>query len=265
MIHRILKNENYVGKIVYNRTSRRLGQKLVNNPLDRWVRSEVVVDPVVDQGHYERAQRIMENRYLSISEDEMLLRLRLLLKRKGKLSFNIINSAAGVPSTSSYVKHFGSLRKAFTLIGYKSPRDCDWIDSREHWSEVLAAQATQVAAALTSAKRVKAQGTEREAAVTVNGKFPICFQVARRLKQRGPNHAAAWRVYRRKGRSGFLVVLRLDDANRAITDYLVLPAAKLRRRPYLYFSAQGSYHGAVRAKTIEEVVTVLKGQAKSFE
>jgi DNA invertase Pin-like site-specific DNA recombinase len=34
MIHNILKNENYVGNIVYNRTSRRLGQTLVNNPRD---------------------------------------------------------------------------------------------------------------------------------------------------------------------------------------------------------------------------------------
>jgi hypothetical protein len=32
MIHNILRNENYVGNIVYNRTSRRRGQKLANNP-----------------------------------------------------------------------------------------------------------------------------------------------------------------------------------------------------------------------------------------
>jgi DNA invertase Pin-like site-specific DNA recombinase len=48
MIHNVLRNENYVGHIVYNRTSRRLGQKLVDNPLDRWIRSDLVVDPVVD-------------------------------------------------------------------------------------------------------------------------------------------------------------------------------------------------------------------------
>ena len=32
MIHTILKNENYIGNIVYNRTTRRLGQKLTPNP-----------------------------------------------------------------------------------------------------------------------------------------------------------------------------------------------------------------------------------------
>jgi hypothetical protein len=39
MIEAILKNENYVGDLVYNRRSRRAGQKLVNNPRHLWVRS----------------------------------------------------------------------------------------------------------------------------------------------------------------------------------------------------------------------------------
>jgi hypothetical protein len=60
-------------------------------------------------------------RYIKIPEDQMLLRLRVLLSRKRKLSSTIINDAAGVPSVSSYFKHFGSLRKAFALIGYVRP------------------------------------------------------------------------------------------------------------------------------------------------
>ncbi|MCK1418130.1 recombinase family protein [Bradyrhizobium sp. CW4] len=36
MIPTILANENYIGKTVYNRTSRRLGQKLVKNPDHTW-------------------------------------------------------------------------------------------------------------------------------------------------------------------------------------------------------------------------------------
>ena len=39
----------------------------------------------------------MESRDLSLPDDEMLMRLRLLLKRKGKLSSSIINGVAGVP------------------------------------------------------------------------------------------------------------------------------------------------------------------------
>lgn len=98
MIHNILRNENYVGNIIYNRTSRRLGQRLVKNHPDRWVRSGLVIDPIVDRALFERAQKIMDNRYVSISDDEMLLRLRLLLKRKGKLTFRSSMTRAAFPA-----------------------------------------------------------------------------------------------------------------------------------------------------------------------
>jgi Recombinase len=56
MIHRILKNENYVGNIIYNRTSRRLGKKQVKNPRHQWVRGEAVIDPIVDKSLFARAK-----------------------------------------------------------------------------------------------------------------------------------------------------------------------------------------------------------------
>jgi hypothetical protein len=126
MIHRILRNENYVGNIVYNRVSRRLGQRRVSNPPDRWVRSGVVFDPIVDRERFERAQKIMDNRYVSISEDEMLLRLRLLLKRKGNLSFNSSRTSLGSPAPHhirSISDHFGrhsrgsAIDRAATVTG----------------------------------------------------------------------------------------------------------------------------------------------------
>src|SRR5215212_727772 len=99
MIEAILKNENYVGDLVYNRTSRRLGQKLVNNPHHLWIRNAAAVDPMVDKDLFARAQKIMAERYIVIPVDEMLRRLRLTLARKGKLSDGIIRNTAGLPST----------------------------------------------------------------------------------------------------------------------------------------------------------------------
>jgi hypothetical protein len=256
MIHNILRNENYVGNIIYNRTSRRLGQRLVRNHPDLWVRSGVVIHPIVDRLLFERAQKIMDNRYVSISDDEMLLRLRLLLKRKGKLTFKIINDACGVPSSSAYYKHFGTLRKALTLIGYKCPRDCDWIDSRGHWADVVASHTKQIAA-LLSRKRSPTEIDEGGTSITVNGSVRFHFQVSRHMRKKQPYHAAAWRAHRRKGWSGFLVLLRLDKTNSAIADYLVLPIPKSSSR-YLNFSAQGNQHGAVRAETIDDMVLIIR-------
>ncbi|MBI5263854.1 MAG: recombinase family protein [Bradyrhizobium sp.] len=259
MVHNILRNENYAGNIVYNRTSRRLGQKLVNNPRDRWVRSDPVLDPVIDPELFARAQEILAERYISIPEEDMLRRLRLLLRRKGKLTARMICAASGLPSTSSYIKHFGSLRKAFQLIGYGGSRNYDWIDSKEHWLEVLEAHARQVAEAIGCSK---VEINTRFPCVTVRGRVRIHFQVARHLKMRGSNHVSSWRIHRRQNQSGLLVVLRLDEANKAIADYLILPAAKLSRR-YLCFS-EGHDRGAVRVKRAVDLVTATQNSLALF-
>jgi DNA invertase Pin-like site-specific DNA recombinase len=256
MVHYILRNENYVGNIVYNRTSRRLGQRQVNNPIDRWIRSDAGIEPVVDRNLFARAQKIIDDHYISVSEDEMLRRLRLLLKRKGKLNANIIGEATGLPSAPSYVSHFGSLRKAFALIGYVCPRDCDWIDSRQHWSDVLAEHARRVAEELDAVKGQTASTNQAQACITVNGKTLLSFQVARHLRKRGPNHVACWRVYRKEPQSGLLVVLRLDEANRAISDYVMLQGTKVTKR-YLYLSGQ-KVHGTVCAATMGDLVAAIK-------
>ena len=72
----------------------------------------------------------MAERRIEIPEDQMLLRLRVALNRKGKLNSSIINNTAGLPSVTSYIKHFGTLRKIYSLLGYLASRNCDWIDTR---------------------------------------------------------------------------------------------------------------------------------------
>src|SRR5215207_4923587 len=102
MIQAILKNENYVGNLVYNRTSRRLGQKLVNNSHHLWIRNAAAVDPMVDKDLFARAQKIMAERYIVIPVDEMLRLLRLTLHRKGKLNSRIITNTPGLPCVTAY-------------------------------------------------------------------------------------------------------------------------------------------------------------------
>jgi DNA invertase Pin-like site-specific DNA recombinase len=238
MIHNVLRNENYIGNIVYNRTSRRLGQALVRNPRHLWVRCESVVEPVVDKDLFARAQKIMAERYISIPEDQMLKRLRVLLHRKGRLTSRIIESAAGVPSVSSYTKHFGSLRKAFARIGYHSPRDCDWLDSRGHWSEVVAELSAKIA----------------EPDVTV--------MVARHLVRPKPSFAPQWRAYRRSVPARLVVIVRLNEANNAIHDYVLLPRTHWPDR-YLRLSkpALGRMR-AVKFKTADELIEAIKARRK---
>ncbi|WP_306768082.1 recombinase family protein [Bradyrhizobium sp. MOS002] len=195
MIPTILGNENYIGKTVYNRTSRRLGQKLVKNPDSAWVRGAAAIEPIVDQSIFARAQKLLAERRVEIPEEGMLLRLRLTLRRRGKLNSHIINKTLGLNHVSSYVKHFGSLRKAYALIGYVSPRDCDWIDTRQLWVSEQAKHATELAEVLRNDFGLRAELVVNGIGLEVGGVRVISFLVARRLAQRGEDHAPQWKAY----------------------------------------------------------------------
>jgi hypothetical protein len=262
IVHTILKNEIYVGNIVHNRTSTRLGQKRSNNPDTLWVRRNAAIDPIADQSIFIRAQKIMAERYITLPDDQMLLRLRVLLNRKGKLNYKIIDGAPGVPSQHAYVRHFGSLRKAYALIGYNSPRDCDWIDMKEFWTGVLIAHATKVATALRVDNGAQVRVDEIGSGVTINGKTKMLFLTARRVARKGPDRSPRWRLYRRQRMPGLLVVLRLDKKNREVADYLLLPASRMRGRAYLWLSDTSLIEGATRAKTLAEVIAGVKTHLK---
>ena len=257
MVHDVLKNENYIGNLVYNRTSRRLGQKQVNNPHHLWVRTSVL-PPVVDPDLFARAQKIMAERYISIPEDQMLHRLRLLLARKGKLSTNIINDAPGLPSPACYVKHFGSMRGAYKLIGHESSRDCRWIDARNHWTEVLSKLALQVAEALRTDLMIRLKISDDGAALANESGKIISFQVVRKLAKRTPNHVAWWRAHLKKERARLSVFLRLEDGNETVQDYALLATADATT-PYLTLSDRLLVKcRGVRADTVSELVEAIK-------
>ena len=52
-----------------------------------------------------------------LSDQEMLQRLCVLNDVEGRLSARILNDAIGVPSSSTYIRHFGSVMNAFALAG----------------------------------------------------------------------------------------------------------------------------------------------------
>ena len=98
----ILQNENYIGNIVYNRQSHKLGTRKISNSPAAWVRAEGCFAPIVDPDVFERVQRILRTRRIEIDEDEMLSRLRRASHKKGRLSQTVINGTSGLPHVDTF-------------------------------------------------------------------------------------------------------------------------------------------------------------------
>jgi Recombinase len=86
MIGRMLRNECYIGNLIYNRRSGKPREKSIYNPPALWVRCEGCIEPIILRDVFLRAHKIIKERRVSLSEEETLKRLRITLMKRGKLS-----------------------------------------------------------------------------------------------------------------------------------------------------------------------------------
>jgi DNA invertase Pin-like site-specific DNA recombinase len=122
-VHQVLTNEKYIGNNLYNRTSFKLKQRHVRNHPDMWVRKDGAFESIVPTDWFARVPTIIEERARRFDDDTMLVMLRQLFERTGVLSGLLIDEQDGMPSSSTYRTRFGSLVRAYTLVGFRPQRD----------------------------------------------------------------------------------------------------------------------------------------------
>jgi hypothetical protein len=94
-----------------------LKQRRVVNQRDTWVRADGVFPSIVDRALFERARFIIDQRGNHYSDVKLLALLQAVLDEEGSLSGLIIDERDGMPSSSLYRYRFGSLLRAYSLIG----------------------------------------------------------------------------------------------------------------------------------------------------
>jgi DNA invertase Pin-like site-specific DNA recombinase len=113
----ILQNPAYAGINVWGRTSQSLMRGTIRLPPAQWIRCENAFRATIDSRTFSKVQEIFARDTL-YSDEELLDGLRRLLARRGRLSEKIIAVARDVPSPHTYQLHFGSLNRAYQLVGY---------------------------------------------------------------------------------------------------------------------------------------------------
>lgn len=177
-IHQILTNEKYVGNNVYNRVSFKLKQKRVHNPRDMWVRSEGAFEAVVDADTFNLARQIIDDRSRWLTDEEMLERLQRILDARHVLSALLIDETEGMPSSSAYRSRFGSLVRAYRLVGYSPSRDYTYLETnralRSVFSEAIDDTITKIVAVGGGVSRDPVTDL-----LTVNQEFTVSVVIVR--------------------------------------------------------------------------------------
>ena len=77
-------------------------------------------------------QEIITARSARVSDEELLEHLTRLYADAGQLSGVLIDQASDMPSSATYRNRFGSLARAYEMIGYRTDREQERIALNKH-------------------------------------------------------------------------------------------------------------------------------------
>jgi DNA invertase Pin-like site-specific DNA recombinase len=220
-VHQVLTNPKYIGANIYNRRSFKLKHKRIKNPMQMWIWRDGAFEPIVTASLFEQARAIIESRHHHLSDQELLERLRELLRVQGRLSGILIDETEDMPSSSCYSSRFGSLTRAYSLIGWSPDRDYAYIEinrrlRRKH-ADLIASIFDQL---LGLGATVSVN--QYNDLLTINCEYTASLILARCRETHAGNHR--WHLRFDESLSPDIVLAaRLQPGNEEILDYYLLP------------------------------------------
>lgn len=147
-VRTVLTNEKYIGNNVFNRRSFKLKRHHVDNPAEMWIRKEGAFEAIVPIEIFMMAQEIITARFAKISNEELLEDLKRLYAEHGQIDGVLIDQSDALPSASVYRTRFGSVRRAYALIGYQTNFDHERVEInarlRAMYPEIVQDTLTQI-------------------------------------------------------------------------------------------------------------------------
>jgi DNA invertase Pin-like site-specific DNA recombinase len=229
-VRQVLTNEKYIGNNVYNRHSFKLKKKHIDNPPEMWVRKEGAFDGIVPVATFMAAQEILAERSRKLTDAELLEHLKALYAECGSLSGLIINQAACLPNSTTYRNRFGSLARAYALVGYDPPGGMEHLEInrrlRQLHPEIISRTESTIAQLggqvwrdpktdllrLNDELLISLVLARCQTAADGNQRWRIRFDSARALESKHPD---------------ITVAIRLDADNVQELDYYLLPRLDL--------------------------------------
>ena len=248
-VHEVLTNEKYIGNNVYHRTSFKLKQKHVVNPPDKWIRAEGAFEGIVEAKTFFKAREIILARSQRLSDEEMLEKLRGVLRQHGRISGMIIDEAEGLPSSAAFQHRFGSLVTAYRLIGYDPGIDYNFIETNRK----LRKQHPEIVALVI--RRVQELGAvatwdAKTELLHLNGELRVSIVLCRHITT--PGGASRWVVRLDAGlKPDITIAVRMDATNEGIRDYYLLPGLDMTWENLRMAEENGIYLDAYRFENLD--------------
>jgi DNA invertase Pin-like site-specific DNA recombinase len=224
----ILTNERYIGTNVYNRTSAKLRGVIVQNDPCKWVRAKGAFEPLVPEDLFDAAQLRLARKTAKLSRTDMLDRLRDLVHRTGRLSAELLERTDGMPGRKAYARRFGSLTRAYELVGYPISRVARGGETSQRNYKLRKNVQTALKSRLEALGFSVVSGQGRPYILCLDKQVRVGILVARRVTERP--EVLRWNVSRSPGLEADLTIAVCASAEGEMEHLYLLPGAASKTR-----------------------------------
>lgn len=248
-VHQLLINEKYIGNNVWARTSCKLKGAHVRNDPQEWIRADGAFASIVPTELFEAAQAIIRQRSARLSDEEMLEALSQILTRNGYLSGLIIDEADHSPSSSSFRTRFGSLLRAYTLVGFTPDHDYRYLETNRKLRAMYPDVVQSVIAGIEHVGGSVIRNVDTDL-LTVNREFTASLVLVRCFQTSAGS--LRWKVrFDSRKRPHVTLAVRMDSTNERPMDYYLLPRLDMRQAVLRLAEFNGLSFDAYRFDTLE--------------
>ncbi len=248
-VHQVLTNEKYIGNNVWGKIAFKLKQRRVTNPRDMWIRAEGLYPAIVDRALFHRAREIVDARSQRYSDEELLEALRELLNRQGVLSGLIIDEEEDLPSSSAYRYRFGSLLRAYQLIGYEPERDYSYVETNRALRKAHPSVVAEIIEGIEARGGNAVQDPITDL-IRVNDEITASIVLSRCYATEAGS--LRWRIRLDTGLvPDITVAVRMDEINEAPRDYYLLPSIDMTAKRLRLAEQNGLSLDAYRFNTLD--------------
>lgn len=231
-VHSVLTNENYIGNSVWNKHSARLKSHQMRNPPDQWMRVENVLEPIVERKLFDQAQTLLKTIYRRLTNDEMLAALKALLARRGALSTRIIDAAPDCPPAARYTWRFGTIVKAYELIGYEPSKNCRYIYVNRRLETMRLQIIQDLLAAIATGGGDACHDLQTDL-LRLNDEITVSIAMGR-CRVSGFGYPRWFSKSDRPPLADIFVLVRMNPGDLTIRDYLIAPAHEIAGKAELH-------------------------------
>jgi hypothetical protein len=186
-----------------------------------WIRRQNAFTAIIERELFDAAHAIIAARSFRMSDDEMLAALKALYEQKGLLSGIIIDECEGMPSSGAFSSRFGSLLRAYSLVGFTPDRDYRYVAINRALRRLHPTILRQILDGLQSQGSDATQDLVTDNFI-VNDEFSVSVVIVRCAPT--PTGLLRWKIrFDTTRMADIVIVVRMDTANRAPFDYYLFP------------------------------------------